>query len=414
MATPGDVPASGVEVRLLQSDDPDLTPAQHALAGGADVVTLRWGWGPDQRALDPDVTEFRIYHHGSALTALDVTPNGTPSAAGTGWSLPVHFSRPVAANEFAGVRVVLGAAYQVLAHPAGVDVILDLGANPVDPARAPSQQPFVLTRTTSAELDPEYWDERIRVVPRVPAAAGSDAVEEYRETVPASWVAVAADTPRQRAAYGVTAADAESYVPDRRSAVEPAPRPGNESTVAATEVTARYYDRPTLVVADLADVPAVTLPRQSADDVRGRLRPADYLPPGFVAAPRMLLERLPAPAVLPRIRIEPWSHLARRRRWHGQPLGALPGGRAGLASRSGSRADAGPVLRPRRRHARRPRPPLPSHWASSTRLRRSRTPSRTGRRAGSTACEPSTRWHGPRPQARCLRSSCTSPRRPAR
>ena len=305
VAAAGDVPASGVEVRLIQSDDPDLTPAQRALAGVTDVVILRWGWGPDQRALDPDVTEFRIYHHGSALTALDVTPDGPPSAAGTGWSLPVHFSRPVAANEFAGVRVVLGAAYQVLAHPAGVDLALDLGANPIDPARAPSPQSFVLTRTTTAELDPEYWDERIRVVPRVPVAAGSDAVEEYQESVPASWVAVAADTPRQRAAYGVTAADAEAYVPDRRAAIEPAPRPGNESTVAATEVTARYFGRPTLIVADLADVIAVTLPRQSADDVHGRLRPADYLPPGFVAAPRMLLERLPAPAVLPRIRVEP-------------------------------------------------------------------------------------------------------------
>ena len=298
----GDVPASGVEVRLLQADDPDLTADQQAVAGGADVVVLRWGWGPDQRALDPDVTEFRVYHHGSPLTVLEVGPTGPPTATGAGWDLPVQFSRPVAADEFAGVPVVLGAAYRVLGHPAGTNVVLSLAATPVDPARAPSPRPFTLNRTTSAELDPEYWDERTAVVPRTP---GSDDVEAYELTLPASWVAVDADTPRRRAAYGVTAADAEPYVPDRRAGVEPAARPGNESTVAAVEVTARYYGRPTLVIADLADVPAVTLPRQASEDVHGRFRPADYLPPGFAAAPRMLLERLSGSAVLPRLRVEP-------------------------------------------------------------------------------------------------------------
>ncbi len=306
-ATPpaaGDVPASGVEVRLLQADDPDLTDAQQSIAGGADVVVLRWGWGPEQRALDPDVNEFRVYHHGSALTALDVVPNGPPTAAGSGWSLPVTFSRPVTADEFAGVPVVLGAAYRVLGHPAGTSVVLTLGPSPVDPTRAPSPRPFTLNRTTSTELDPEYWDARTTVVSRIPAAAGSDDVEDYEVILPASWVAVDADTPRQPAAYGVTAADAEPYVADRRAGVEAAPRPGNESTVAAAEVTARYYGRPTLLIADLADVPTVTLPRQASEDVHGRLRPADYLPPGFASASRMLLERLPASAVLPRLRVE--------------------------------------------------------------------------------------------------------------
>ena len=237
----------------------------------------------------------------------------------------MHFSRPVAANEFAGVRVVLGAAYQILAHPAGVDVVLDLGASPVDPARAPSPQPFALTRTTSAELDPEYWDERIRVVPRIPAAAGSDAVEEYQETVPASWVAVAADTPRQRAAYGVTAADAEAYVPDRRTAVEPAPRPGNESTVAATEVTARYFGRPTLVIVRpgrcrRGDPPSPVRRRRARPAATGRLlaarlrgRPQD--------AARATAGTGSAPAHPGRA----CGHLARGRGRHGQPLGPVPG-----------------------------------------------------------------------------------------
>lgn len=302
---PGDVPASGVEVRLLQADDPDLTADQSATAAGADVVAIRWGWGPDQRALDPEVTEFRVYGHRSALTALDVQPIGGPTPTGTGWTLPVRFSRPVAADEFAGVPVVLGAAYRVLGHPAGTDVSLSLAASPVAPARAPAARAFTLIRTTSAELDPGYWDERLTVVHRTPAAAGSDDVEAYQVTIPASWVAVDANTPRQRAAYGVTAADAESYVPDRRAAVEAAPRLGNESTVAAAEVVARHFGRPTLVIADLADVPALRLPRQAGDTVHGLLRPADHLPAGFAPEARMLLERLPASAVLTRLRVEP-------------------------------------------------------------------------------------------------------------
>jgi len=303
-SVPGEVPASGVEVRLLQIDDGDLTPAERAQAGGVDVVTLRWGWGPDQRSLDPDVTEFRVYHHGSPLTALDVTPDGPPSAAATGWNLPVHFSRPVTSDEFAGVRVVLGAAYEVTAHSAGSDVVLSLDASPVDPARAPSPRRFTLNRTTSAELDPEYWDQRVTVIARTPGSAGADGVEEYQVILPATWIAVDQHSVRQRVAYGVTAADAEAYVPDRRAAVEATPRSGNESTVAAAEVTARYYGRPSLVIADLADVPALRLTRHAGDDVHGRLRPSDYLPHGFSADPRMLLERLPAAAVLPRLQID--------------------------------------------------------------------------------------------------------------
>ena len=89
----------------------------------------------------------------------------------------------------------------------------------------------------------------------------------------------------------MTAADAESYIPDRRTA-EPAPRVGNESTVAGAEVVARYYGRPSLAVADLDDVRVVTLKRQAGTDERVAFRPADYAPPGDAVSSRMLLERL--------------------------------------------------------------------------------------------------------------------------
>ena len=91
---PDDVPISGVQVALYQHDDPDLTDAQRATAGGSDVVVVRWGWGPHQRELDPDVTEFRIYRHGAPLTAMDVKPTGVPSATLSGWNLPVMREPP--------------------------------------------------------------------------------------------------------------------------------------------------------------------------------------------------------------------------------------------------------------------------------------------------------------------------------
>lgn len=301
-ADPDAVPPAGVQVALLQHDDPDLTAAQAATAAGGDVVVLRWGWGPEERELAPDVAEFRVYRHGSALTAIDLVPAGSPTASGGGWSLPVTASRRLAADELAGVSVVLGLAYRVLGHPAGVAVTLRLAASPVVPARAPVPGPLTVNRTTSAELDPEYWDERVEVVPR--AALGGPDVEGYELVLPAG-VATSDTTPRRRLAFGVTAADAEPYVPDRRAAVEANPRPGNESTVAAHEVTARYYGRPSLVPANLAEVHALTLRRQAGDSVHGVLRPADHVPAGGTVASRMLLERVPLSAVLPRLRVEP-------------------------------------------------------------------------------------------------------------
>jgi hypothetical protein len=302
-AAPDDVPVSGVRVALYQHDDPDLTTVQRAIADDTDMVVLRWGWGPDQRALDPDVVEFRVYWYGAPLTAIDVRPTGAPVATGFGWNLPVTVNRPVAVDEFAEVVIVLGVAYRIIGHGAGIAVTLALAPSVVDPALAPSPVPFTVNRTTSAELNPEYWDERVCVVPRVPA--GGSTVETYEQILPADWIATSDTASRQRVAYGVSAADAEPYIPDRRTALESSPRAGNESTVAAAEVTARYFGRPSLAIADLADVPAITLARRAGVDVHGTLRPADFAPAGATLAPRMLLERLPASAVLRRLRVEP-------------------------------------------------------------------------------------------------------------
>lgn len=302
---PAAVPPSGVQVRLFQLADPDLTASQRAIAAGGDVVHLRWGWGPEQRALDPSVVEFRVYEHNGPLTEINGSTTSFAVAAATGWSLPVRFSTAVAADEFAGLVLVLGAAFRVISHPAGTNVTLSLAVNAVDASVAPAPREFTVGRTTSAELTSEYWHRRVAIVPRVPVPPGSDVVEDYTITLPATWIAVDATRRRQKQAVGVTAADAEPYVADRRAAIEISPRAGNESTVAAVEVTAKYFGRPSLAIADLTDVVKTTLPRQAGDDVHGTVRPADALPPGFVPAPRMRLERVEAGAVLPRLQVTP-------------------------------------------------------------------------------------------------------------
>lgn len=301
---PEDTPRTGVQVRLLQTTDPDLTPAEAALAAGGDVVVVRWGWGHDERRLDPYVTEFRVYEHHAPLLELSAMPSGPATALGTGWRLPVTFSRPVAADEFAGRAIALGLAYRITGHDAGTLVQLSLAPSATSPATAPRPLPFSLLRSTGAQLQPEYWDRRVLVVPRVPDPARDDDptwIEPYSATIPASWIAVGPARPSQRAAIGVTAADAEAYVADRRLAVEPAPRSGNESTVSGLEVTAHYRGRPTLAVADLAEVASRVLRRIAAADSYHVFTPASAAPPGATLQPRMRLERLPASAVLPRL-----------------------------------------------------------------------------------------------------------------
>ncbi len=308
-----DTPRTGISVRLLQANDPDLPPADAALTTGGDVVVVRWGWGHAERQLDPYVTEFRVYEHGAPLIELTGTLSGAVTAIVGGWIVPATFSRPVAANEFAGRVIALsenGAseAFAVLAHGAGTSVSLTLAASVRSPATSPRGTGFTVVRTTGAQLQPEYWDRRARVVPRVTDPTREEDptyVETYALTLPASWVAVSPAAPTQRAAIGVTAADAQAYVPDRRLGLEATPRTGNESTVTSVEVTARYRGRPTLAVADLADVDETVLRRLAATESLQVFTPAAVAPPGAALQPLMRLERVPASAVLPRVVVRP-------------------------------------------------------------------------------------------------------------
>ena len=299
---------NGIGARLLQSDDQDLTDAERArIAAEGEVVVLRWGWGPDQRELDPHVTEFRVYDAAGRLIEILARVTGPATPTGTGsWRVPCSLSRPIAAGEFAGRSIVLGAAFRIVGHPAGAAI--DIEVTPIGPAGPiPSGDNFALIRTTGAEDDPSYWDRRILTVPRTDDPADPTAVEAYEVALPADWITVDAAHPTQTHSLGVSAADDQAYIPDRRQAVEPSPRPGNESAVAHAEVVARFRARPELTIADLAAVASIVAPRAAGDAVSVTFRPADLLPAGVTAGPLTRIERCPASAILPRIVVDATS-----------------------------------------------------------------------------------------------------------
>ncbi len=310
--TPPDLPLlaqpNGIGARLLQSGDPDLTDAERArVAAEGEIVVLRWGWGPDQRALDPHVTEFRVYDFAGRLIEFLARLTGPATPTGTaGWRIPCSLSRPVAPDEFGGRKILLGSAFRIIGHPAGATVDFEL--EPVGPGTSmPTGDSFTLIRTTGAEDDPAYWDTRALIAPRSGDPDDPTAVEVYEVALPASWIAVDADRPSQIRSVGVSAADDQPYVPDRRQAVEPTPRPGNESAVAHAEVVARYRGRPDLAIADLADVAALVARRAAGEAVTVAFRPADLLPTGVAAGPLTRIERCPTSAILPRIVIDDTS-----------------------------------------------------------------------------------------------------------
>lgn len=300
---PPAVGPAGVQARLLQANNPDLSVADRALSGGADVVVVSWGWGSEQRRLDPHVKEFRLYEFDGSLLEVGVEITGMPVAIGGGWRLPVRFDRKVKENQFAGHIAALNEPYPIVGHGSGLVTSLSVGQSKKKPAVAPRGLSFSLMRTDGAELNPEYWDRRVMIVPRSdnPPDPDDDEVESYRVMLPATWIAVNTSRRVQRFSIGVSSADREAYRVDRRVASETVTLPGNESTVAAVEVIARHRGRPDLAVADLGPIASLTTGRMGATEVHLAFTPSAHLPAAAVVEQPMRLERMAGSAVLQRL-----------------------------------------------------------------------------------------------------------------
>lgn len=296
--------ASGLTARLVQAANPDLSADdQSRVAVHGDHVLLRWGWGENERAVDPYVTEFRIYDAAGSLVELTASNQSVPIRTGSSnWSATYSFDREVRADELVGRRIVLGAAFTVLSHGVGNTLTIEFASNVIDPDLAPSTAGFKFTRLDGSEDRPESWDRRLKVLPRNPSLADANGVEAYEVVLPADWLSVSANTPRQSRMFGVSAADQEDYVADRRSV--PPSRVGNEGQFSTALISARYFGRPVLEIADLGPVTSVTLNRNAANEIVSELRPSDHLPGDAVVTERIILERCPASAILPRVSVD--------------------------------------------------------------------------------------------------------------
>lgn len=286
----GAIAPSGVRARVLQADDPDLVPDDLALLGaGTNAVVLEWGWTQTERDADPHATEFRVYWQPLAPDLVTGAVTGSPSLVGGLFELPATFDRPLEADAMLGRYLALPEyPFKIASHPAGQSVVLRVEPSALDATRVPGPAPLEFRpRLNGSEQRPPAWAERSAVVPITDA-------ESYRHVF-RDLLELDAERSRVRGWAGVSAADSQAYVADALPAAVPnGGRPGNESAIAATAVTARYLGRPELIVPPpLPDVPELVTDEPAGETVTVRIDLPALLPGVAVSAgERVQLERI--------------------------------------------------------------------------------------------------------------------------
>jgi len=239
----------GPRARAIVAGDPRLTAADIALLGAHhDAILLEWGWRQAERDLDPTTAEFRVY----STVPPDVVTGAITSvtSASTRWQLQLTTNVPLVANELAGQWITSnGYPFQVVQNDAGTAPGMLVDGSVLQPATQPVAGPVVFGRPLApAHQSPAAWDQRVTVYPLTAADSYQHVFYDVLD--------LSVTHPRDGLWVGVTAADAQSYVPDQRTTGTLANRPGNESGVVACAVTARYRGQPVFSVPPpLGDVP---------------------------------------------------------------------------------------------------------------------------------------------------------------
>jgi hypothetical protein len=263
---------AGVRARVLVRDAPDLTPADQALLdedGSTTAIVLTWAWNDEQRALDPWASEFRVYTSAGGVGPVAGQSTSVTDLGGGRFSVDLTLARPVAANAARGSYLPAGGEYRILGHGAGTTIqatVQTLVPNEDGSFPPPRTGTTILpVPLAAAHNRPDAWDQRLEVVPLTAA--------EVYELVLLDVLLPDADSPREAVWLGVSAADAEPYVPD---SFPGGTRSGNESPLVAVRCEARYQGRPELdAPPPIGDVPAVTTARATAAGVEHDL---DLLP----------------------------------------------------------------------------------------------------------------------------------------
>ena len=299
----------GVRARAILASDPSLSASDRALLDGHDsAVVLDWGWRDAERELDPLTHEFRVYLQQRPPTEVPGTITAIASQPGS-WIVDFTTDRALAPDECAGQWLTSdGTAFRIATHTGGSAIQITLAGDSVNAAAAPVLGPTTFGRTIAPDHQrPAGWQERVAIVPLT-------AADTYTHTL-YDVLVVDATARTQTIWVGVSAADAESYVPDELdSAASNGGRPGNESSIAAVSVTGRYRGRATFSMPPpLGEVPEIVGDEPTGRSVRIELDGSVLIGGALPAASLVALDRCSADAVLAVTRLDSSGNVTMQR-----------------------------------------------------------------------------------------------------
>jgi hypothetical protein len=184
-------------------------------------------------------------------------------------------------------------AFRIATHTGGTTPTVTVDAGLLAPSQPPSAGPAMFGRPlTPLHQRPGSWQARVGVVPLT-------ADDTYRYVV-FDLLSVTADHRLDEAWVGVSAADAEPYVDDELPAAVPnGGRPGNESSVAAVTVGARYRGRPVFSLPPpVGDVPEVVTQEPTGRQVGVDLDAVALLAGALPTTARAALDRCSSEDIL--------------------------------------------------------------------------------------------------------------------
>ncbi|MDQ3136266.1 MAG: hypothetical protein M3Q93_01600 [Gemmatimonadota bacterium] len=300
---PGAIVPGGVRARVLQASDPELSPEDVATLGaGSNAIMLEWGWTGQERGRDPYAREFRVYWQPVPPDEVPGSLTGAATLVGGRWQIAATMDRTLSANAMRGSFLRSGGRpFRVAGHAAGAGFAVELEPSLIRPPEPPAAGAFVFRPVLDgSELRPAAWSERVDVL-----AIGAPEQLSY---VLRDRLTLDAAHPRARVWVGVSTADDQTYVPDERAAATTnGGRPGNESSIAAVVVEARYLGRPAFVVPPpLPDVPERVTREPTGDTVTATIDLPALLPGVVVpAGHRVVIERVGFDALVTRIGARP-------------------------------------------------------------------------------------------------------------
>lgn len=287
----------GPKARAIVAGAKGLTTDDLTLLGThQNAILLEWGWRQHERDLDPTTTEFRIYTsrppdviNGRITAVTSVPPN---------WQLAFASDVALVVDECVDQWITSGGyPFHIMHNEAGTTPKIV-----VEPAKAqPSATPVPGTVVLGRPLRPEHqrpavWGSRAAVIMLTAAQNYHYVFYDVLTLDPAH--------PRDSLWVGVSAADSQSYVGDELATGPNAPRPGNESSIAACSVSARYQGQPEFSIPPpLGDVPELITEEPTGRQVLVPLDLAALLGGALPTGSPIALERCSSDDIISRVSV---------------------------------------------------------------------------------------------------------------